>query len=60
MNYKKSDMFFGTANVFLENEIIAENLSQVKIFNCSTESILNMFNKVDLRDILKHRNENDN
>ncbi len=47
MNFKKSDEFFATGKVFLEKEIIAEMCKTAKIYNCSKESLLNMFEKID-------------
>jgi len=52
MKLKKSDLFFGTGKVFLEKELIAENIEK-HIFNCSSKSLLNMFKKVSLKEILK-------
>ena len=43
MGTKKSDEFFSTGKVFLEKELIAENFKNGKIFNCSAESLLDMF-----------------
>ncbi|MGF7404798.1 hypothetical protein [Campylobacter concisus] len=43
MCIKKSDEFFSTGKVFLEKELIAENFKNGKIFNCSVDSLLNMF-----------------
>jgi len=54
MNYKKSDSFFGTAKVFLEKELISENCDNSKIFNCSSESLLNMFEKVNFNEVVKY------
>ena len=53
MKFKKSDEFFGTARVFIEKELIAENCQNSKIFNCSSESLLNMFEYKNLGEIIK-------
>jgi hypothetical protein len=52
MKLKKSDELLGTAKVFLENELISENMN-VKIFNCSAASLLNMFEKKSFSEVLK-------
>jgi len=52
MKLKRSDEIFGAANVFLENELIAEN-TEAKIFNCSEASLLNMFEKKSFLEVLK-------
>lgn len=52
MNFKKSDEFFGTGKVFLEKELISENC-KINIFNCSWDSLLNMFERIELKDIVK-------
>lgn len=51
MGLKKSDELFGTAKVFLEKELIAENC-KIKIFNCSSQSLLNMFEKVEFYKVI--------
>ena len=48
-----SEEFFGTARVFIEKELIAENCQNSKIFNCSSESLLNMFEYKNLGEIIK-------
>lgn len=53
MNLKKSDEFFATAKIFLEKELVAENYKTSKVFNCSRDSLLNMFEKVQLKEILR-------
>ena len=52
MNYKQSDSFFGTGRVFREKEIIAEYNKSGRIFNCSKDSLLNMFEKMELKGAL--------
>lgn len=52
MNYCQSDRIFGTARIFLEKEIIARNIYDTKIYNCSSDSLLDMFEKKQLKDIL--------
>ncbi|KIM06045.1 MAG: hypothetical protein KN64_00630 [Sulfurovum sp. AS07-7] len=52
MNYKKSDEFFGTGKVFLEKELIATNCKSSQIINCSMESLLDMFEKVEFKKVL--------
>ena len=53
MNVQKSDEFFSTAMVLKECEWINMNIKNTKIFNCSNESILNMFPRVSLKKILE-------
>ena len=43
MKIKKSDEFFSTCKIFLEKELMAENFKNGRIFNCSAESLLSMF-----------------
>jgi len=53
VNFKKSDEFFATGRAFFEKELISENIKKTKIFNCSEESLLNMFEKVSLAEVLQ-------
>jgi hypothetical protein len=53
MKLKKSVEFEGTAKVFLEKELIADNCLESTIFNCSEDSLLNMFEKKSLGEVIK-------
>ena len=52
MNIKLSDELRATAEVFREKELIAKKFSAIKIYNCSKDSLLNMFEKKSFRDAL--------
>lgn len=52
MGLSKSGEFFNTGMVFKEAELIAEYCEGVKIFNCSLDSLLGMFDYVSLQDVL--------
>ena len=53
MKLKKSDEFMGTAKVFFEKELISVNTDYSKIYNCSKESLLDMFVRIELNSLMK-------
>jgi len=52
MEWKTSDTVFATAQVLLEKEIISLNCKTSKIYNCSSKSLLDMFEKVTFDKII--------
>jgi len=49
----KSDLLLNTAQTFFEKELIQKNCKNQKIYNCSQRSLLDMFKKIKLKDIIK-------
>lgn len=52
MNLKMSQHIFNTAQVFFEKESILINSENSKIYNCSSDSLLDMFEKIQLNNII--------
>lgn len=53
MKLKKSEQFMATSHVFYEKELISVNTDYSKIYNCSKESLLDMFVRIELNSLMK-------